>query len=68
MKFVHRWLIGGIGLMLASCGTERGEPENVQPGAGKAGPAAVAETQPGSMPIVTDTQTAPGAGTSAPQP
>ncbi len=64
-----RWLIAAVlVLLLAGCGGDRNQVENVQPGAESAGPAAVADTALARMPVVTDTQTAPAAGMVAPQP
>ena len=68
MKFDQRWLIAAVPVLLAACGGDRNQAEDVQPGAGNAGPAAVAGSEVGTMPVVTDTQTAPAAGTAAPQP
>lgn len=68
MKFHRRWLIAAVPFLLAACGGDRNRAEDVQPGAESAGPAAVADTAPGPMPVVTDTQTAPAAGMVAPQP
>ena len=68
MKFDQRWLFAIVPFLLVACGGNGNQAEDVQPGAGSAGPAAVADPATEPMPVVTDTQTAPAAGIAAPQP